>query len=241
MIATDRDMDYFESSRGGAGGGGDHDPSDDMNISHSLNRTNSNEPFAYSELNPSLSSLSSTLKSSSSQSSLSSSQPSLSSQPVSLLKDHAYAWDAAVEALTRYCERATISEPILLTELRSETTDKYSPGAARMLSGALQGRVLALLSSLSNAMNILELGAFTGYSAICFAQGLDRASTTTSDDVNRADGVYSSDDMNSTVVRTTIAKRRVITCEPDIKSAKIAQEYIAKGGLGDQVSTAVML
>ena len=190
-----------------------------------------------------------------SQSALSS---SLSASP-SLLKDHAYAWDSAVEALTRYCERSTVIEPSLLTELRLETSAKYSSGAARMLSGELQGRLLALLSSLSNAKNILELGAFTGYSAICLAQGLDGATAINNnadnpnsssgsndplkshDDVNNSIGATtaiknSQDDVKSSVGETTaIKKRRVITCEPDVKSAMIAQKYITKGGFSDQV------
>ena len=171
-----------------------------------------------------------------------SASPSLSVSP-SLLKDHAYAWDSAVEALTRYCERSTVIEPPLLTELRLETSAKYSSGAARMLSGKLQGRLLALLSSLSNAKNILELGAFTGYSAICLAQGLDGATATKNnvDNPNSSSGsndpLKSHDDVNNSVGATTaIKKRRVITCEPDVKSAMIAQKYITKGGFSDQVS-----
>ena len=122
------------------------------------------------------------------------------------VKDHAYAWDAAVEALMRYCERHTTQEPSLLTSLREETEMKYTPGAARMISGALQGRILSMIVSLSNAQEILELGTFTGYSAICLAQGLD-----------------------------TNVKRNVVTCEPDPISANLAQQFFEKCGLTNQV------
>jgi predicted O-methyltransferase YrrM len=112
-----------------------------------------------------------------------------------------------------------------------------------MLSGELQGRLLALLSSLSNAKNILELGAFTGYSAICLAQGLDGAIAinNNADNPNSSGGgsndpLRSHDDMSNSIGATTaIKKRRVITCEPDVKSAMIAQKYITKGGFSDQV------
>ena len=43
---------------------------------------------------------------------------------------------------------------------------------ARMLSGAVQGQIMRLLVQLSGAKRILELGTFTGYSAVCLASGL---------------------------------------------------------------------
>lgn len=41
-----------------------------------------------------------------------------------------------------------------------------------MLSGHIQGRVLAMLSKMVNPLRILELGTFTGYSSLCLAEGL---------------------------------------------------------------------
>src|SRR5690606_35878945 len=43
---------------------------------------------------------------------------------------------------------------------------------AQMLSGALQGSILTMLCKLIQPKNILELGTYTGYSAICLAKGL---------------------------------------------------------------------
>jgi len=43
----------------------------------------------------------------------------------------------------------------------------------RMLSGAVQGRLLTMLVRLSGAANVLEIGTFTGYSAACLALGLE--------------------------------------------------------------------
>ena len=43
---------------------------------------------------------------------------------------------------------------------------------ARMLSGALQGQLMRMIVQMSGARRILELGTFTGYSAICLASGL---------------------------------------------------------------------
>lgn len=59
----------------------------------------------------------------------------------------------------------------VLKELDRETHLKV-PGA-RMLSGHLQGQVLAMVSKMIRPRRILELGTFTGYSAICLARGLD--------------------------------------------------------------------
>jgi predicted O-methyltransferase YrrM len=61
-------------------------------------------------------------------------------------------------------------EPKVLQELSKETWQKVlNP---RMLSGAFQGRVLSMISKLIQPKNILEIGTYTGYSAICLAEGL---------------------------------------------------------------------
>ena len=63
-------------------------------------------------------------------------------------------------------------EPIILKELSKETWQKVlNP---RMLSGAFQGRVLSMISKLIQPKSILEIGTYTGYSALCLAEGLDK-------------------------------------------------------------------
>lgn len=61
-------------------------------------------------------------------------------------------------------------EDQLLAELDRETNLKVL--GARMISGHLQGQVLSMLSKMIRPNTILELGTFTGYSAICLAKGL---------------------------------------------------------------------
>lgn len=61
-------------------------------------------------------------------------------------------------------------DDLVLQELDRETHLKV-PGA-RMLSGHLQGQVLTMFSKMIQPERILELGTFTGYSAICLAKGL---------------------------------------------------------------------
>jgi caffeoyl-CoA O-methyltransferase len=61
-------------------------------------------------------------------------------------------------------------EPQLLQELNRETWQKVlNP---RMLSGEFQGRVLSMISKLIQPKTVLEIGTYTGYSALCLAEGL---------------------------------------------------------------------
>ena len=74
------------------------------------------------------------------------------------------------EELQEYVTNHSENEPELLKELNKETWQKVlNP---RMLSGAYQGRVLAMISKLIQPKNILEIGTYTGYSALCLAEGL---------------------------------------------------------------------
>lgn len=74
------------------------------------------------------------------------------------------------KALLDYIESHTSPEPPILQRLNRETYAKVL--MPRMLSGHLQGRLLAMLSQMICPAAILEIGTFTGYSAICLAEGL---------------------------------------------------------------------
>ncbi len=73
-------------------------------------------------------------------------------------------------ALDAYSTSHSAKESELLTELSRETHLKTT--MPRMLSGHLQGRFLSLLSKLVQPEVILEIGTFTGYAALCLAEGL---------------------------------------------------------------------
>lgn len=74
------------------------------------------------------------------------------------------------EKLDRYVCAHSENEPLVLQELNRDThVNILKP---RMLSGHFQGRVLSLLSHMIKPMDILEIGTYTGYSAICLAEGL---------------------------------------------------------------------
>jgi len=74
------------------------------------------------------------------------------------------------EKIDAYAVSHSQPAPQILEELSKETWQKVlNP---RMLSGAFQGRVLSLISKLVQPKNILEIGTYTGYSALCLAEGL---------------------------------------------------------------------
>lgn len=73
-------------------------------------------------------------------------------------------------SIFQYCEQYSASPDPLLYELERETHLKTL--APQMLSGALQGQFLQLLSQLLQPSTILEIGTFTGYASICLARGL---------------------------------------------------------------------
>jgi len=74
------------------------------------------------------------------------------------------------------------NESAILNELNRTT--HLSVLQPRMLSGHFQGRVLSMLSHMIQPKNILEIGTYTGYSAICLAEGLQENGTLTTIDVN---------------------------------------------------------
>ena len=74
------------------------------------------------------------------------------------------------EELEDYIERHSEKEPELLAALNKETYQKVL--LPRMLSGHFQGRVLSMLSKLIRPTNILEIGTYTGYSALCLCEGM---------------------------------------------------------------------
>ena len=74
------------------------------------------------------------------------------------------------EELDDYVVAHSQDEPKLLQELNRETNQKILQ--PRMLSGHFQGRVLSMISKLLKPNTILEIGTYTGYSALCLAEGL---------------------------------------------------------------------
>ena len=74
------------------------------------------------------------------------------------------------EQLEQYAEAHTTAASALLQELAAETRATMS--SPQMLTGAIEGRFLELLVSGIGARRVLEIGTFTGYSALSMAEAL---------------------------------------------------------------------
>jgi len=84
--------------------------------------------------------------------------------------------------LEKYIVNHINEEDKLLQEITRETHIKTMH--PRMLSGHIQGKVLEMISYMISPTNILEIGTFTGYSAICLAKGLAQNGKLTTIEVN---------------------------------------------------------
>jgi len=84
--------------------------------------------------------------------------------------------------LEAYIETHSTEESDVLKKLNRETNSTIM--MPRMLSGHLQGRTLAMLSNMIKPMYILEIGTYTGYSAICLAEGLQKDGKLYTIDIN---------------------------------------------------------
>jgi caffeoyl-CoA O-methyltransferase len=85
-------------------------------------------------------------------------------------------------ALQAYAEQHTTPENRVLHHVNRDTQAKVL--MPRMLSGHLQGRVLSMISYMIRPSLILEIGTYTGYSAICLAEGMERGGKVITLDIN---------------------------------------------------------
>ena len=84
--------------------------------------------------------------------------------------------------LSQYIDDHSEREPELLKKLSRETWQKVVQ--PRMLSGHVQGRFLSLISHLMAPKRILEIGTYTGYSALCLCEGLAAGGELVTIDIN---------------------------------------------------------
>ncbi len=91
--------------------------------------------------------------------------------------------DITNSQITEYAQSLSSPELPLLKELREFTEQNVS--APNMLSGHLQGLFLSFISKIKNPKYILEIGTYTGYSALCLAKGLQKEGMLYSIDSNK--------------------------------------------------------
>ncbi len=99
--------------------------------------------------------------------------------------------------MDRYLEDTASAEPEILKRLRKETFQKTTQ--PHMISGYLQGRFLSLISKMISPKNILEIGTFTGYAALCLAEGLQKDGKLTTLDVNEDLAYFSQSEFASQI------------------------------------------
>ncbi len=90
--------------------------------------------------------------------------------------------DFLPENIEKYVDAHTRQEPEILKKLDRETYAKVM--MPRMLSGHLQGRFLKMICSMVNPTQVLEVGTFTGYSALCLAEAVKEGGMVHTIDIN---------------------------------------------------------
>ena len=86
------------------------------------------------------------------------------------------------QEIEKYAQDHTQQESEVLYNLNRETHLKVL--IPRMLSGHIQGRILSMFSHMVKPKNVLEIGTYTGYSAICFAEGMQPDGKLVTIDIN---------------------------------------------------------
>ncbi|MBA3683316.1 MAG: O-methyltransferase [Bacteroidetes bacterium] len=106
------------------------------------------------------------------------------------------------EKLSAYSESFSEKESDLLKELNRETNLKVNQ--PRMLSGHIQGRLLSFLSKMQQPELILEIGTYTGYSALCLAEGLKENGKLITIDPNEETNAFAQKYFNRSPLRDKI-------------------------------------
>jgi caffeoyl-CoA O-methyltransferase len=104
--------------------------------------------------------------------------------------------------IQQYSEAFSQPESELLKELNRQTHIKV--GQPRMLSGHLQGRFLSMISHLLKPKFILEIGTYTGYSALCLAEGLRGDGKLVSIDSNEETNLFAQNFINKSEFKSSI-------------------------------------
>jgi len=121
------------------------------------------------------------------------------------------------EKLNAYCENISEKESKLLAELNRETFLKTNQ--PRMLSGHLQGRLLSFLSKITKPDFILEIGTYTGYSALCLAEGLSENGKLITIDPNEETNLFAKKFFDKSIYKSKIEliTGQALTIIPNLK------------------------
>jgi caffeoyl-CoA O-methyltransferase len=102
----------------------------------------------------------------------------------------------------QYAQRFTTEEEVLLAKINRDTYAQHPQ--AHMLSGHVQGKFLQLISTVLKPRRILEIGTFTGYSALCLAGGLIPDGQLHTIELRETDGATAQKNFNESSCRDKI-------------------------------------
>ena len=112
--------------------------------------------------------------------------------------------DFLPEKINQYAINHSNKEHQLLSDLSRETwTNVMNP---RMLSGFTQGRFLSMISNMISPQNILEIGTYTGYSALCLAEGLKKNGMLHTLDINEEYAIIAKKYFDKSIYKNNITQ-----------------------------------
>ena len=112
--------------------------------------------------------------------------------------------DFLPEKINQYAINHSNKEHQLLSDLNRETwANVMNP---RMLSGFTQGRFLSMISNMISPQNILEIGTYTGYSALCLAEGLKKNGMLHTLDINEEYAIIAKKYFNKSIYKNNITQ-----------------------------------
>lgn len=94
----------------------------------------------------------------------------------------------------KYCEQFSTPHTALLQNIIEETLRTHPH--AHMISGSVQGKFLSMISSMVKPLKVLEIGTFTGFSALCLAEGLQKDGIIHTIEIREEDAKVSQNNFN---------------------------------------------
>ena len=102
----------------------------------------------------------------------------------------------------KYIEQHTSAHHVLLQQILEETNAHHSH--AHMVSGAVQGKFLEMISRMIKPMKVLEIGTFTGFSALCLAEGLQTNGEIHTIELREEDAATAKENFNKSIYKDSI-------------------------------------
>ena len=106
------------------------------------------------------------------------------------------------ENVQHYTEQFTSAHDALLKQIQEETNETHKH--AHMLSGHVQGKLLQMISCMVKPLKVLEIGTFTGFSALCLAAGLQEDGMLHTIEIREEDAAVAQKNFDKSLLRERI-------------------------------------